>query len=747
MSHHLDHFREIWSGDFEFGQPDGELPTPRCAVFREHRSGRLVRLWLDDQHHDLPIPVGDDVLFVAYHASAELNCFRRLGWELPHRVLDLSVEFRRITNGNRVKMGAALTDALTYFGHPSIDVQEKKTMRELAIRGGPYSALERHDLLDYCQSDVDALDTLLTDFLPHLADRRRLSQALLRGRYVLAVSAMETRGVPLDVETRDRLCEQWDRIKTRVCWEVNKYYRVYVPSKLGRTTPETKQGRAILATAQRLGISATHLAEATFEIIGRQESEQRQLHAAILEARRRTGLTFAHIHKWEDAGHDYASWPRLDVTARELAGEFPELGLGGPGYVQFDKYEHVDYAANLWQVLRKPTPPIKPDFDAALDEATLYVDTPFDADMNVRLNFSQARFADWLIRNNIPWPRLETGGLDLDKETFREQAKAHPEVATLHELRETLSTLNLYEKLAVGKDSRNRCMLSQFSARSSRNTPSNSKFIFGPHVWVRGLIKPPPGWAVAYIDWAQQEIAIGAALSQDQRMMEAYASGDFYMAFAIQCGEAPPYATPETHGDIRALYKRACLGMQYRMGEKSLAEYLGVSTAMARRILNQHRETYHRYWQWSQEAIDSVMLAGSVETVFGWPLHVSDDPNPRSIANHPCQGNGAEMMRLAACLMVERGVRVCCPIHDAFLIEAPEDEIEAEVEAARAAMRDAALAVLNGFEVRTEYDIFRYPDRYMDEKRGRKMWDKVMEILDEMTAGDVLDEQLDEAVF
>jgi hypothetical protein len=35
---------------------------------------------------------------------------------------------------------------------------------------------------------------------------------------------------------------------------------------------------------------------------------------------------------------------------------------------------------------------------------------------------------------------------------------------------------------------------------------------------------------------------------------------------------------------------------------------------------------------------------------------------------------GAEMMRLAACLATERGIQVCCPVHDAFLIEANADQ-------------------------------------------------------------------------
>lgn len=36
--------------------------------------------------------------------------------------------------------------------------------------------------------------------------------------------------------------------------------------------------------------------------------------------------------------------------------------------------------------------------------------------------------------------------------------------------------------------------------------------IFGPAVWLRGLIRPEPGFGVAYIDWSQQKFGIAAAL-------------------------------------------------------------------------------------------------------------------------------------------------------------------------------------------------------------------------------------------
>jgi hypothetical protein len=91
------------------------------------------------------------------------------------------------------------------------------------------------------------------------------------------------------------------------------------------------------------------------------------------------------------------------------------------------------------------------------------------------------------------------------------------------------------------------------------------------------------------------------------------------------------------------------------------------------------------------------------------------------------------MMRLAASLATERGIGVCCPVHDAFLIEAAEDEIEAETEGMQAAMSEASELVLPDFPLKTEAKVVRYPDRYAD-PRGAWMWGAVCGILDELDA-------------
>src|SRR5262249_3097738 len=571
-------FRYVVIADFEFefgghasaddAGRSGERPRPVCMVAKELRSGQTWRLWRGQFGSTPPFPIGPDSLFVAYYASAELGCFRALGWPKPHNILDLFVEFRNRTNGLSTPAGAGLIGALTYFGLDNIGVIEKDNMRALVLAGGPWSENERQAILDYCAGDVAGLERLLSAMLPRID----IPRALLRGRYMAAAAAMEFAGVPIDVPTLALLRENWQHIQ-----------------------------------------------------------------ADLIAA--------------------------MDVD--------------------YGVFEGFSFRADRW--------------------------------------------AQYLVEHEIPWPRLASGRLDLGDDTFRQMAKAHPQVSPMRELRSALSELRLND-LAVGCDGRNRTILSAFRSRTGRNQPSNSKFIFGPGVWLRSLIKPPAGHGVAYIDWAQQEFGIAAALSGDLAMQAAYQSGDPYLAFAKQAGAVPADASKQTHGPPRERFKQCVLAVQYGMEAESLASRIGQPPIVARDLLQAHRETYRVFWRWSDAVVDFAMLTGSLPTVFGWRVHTHGSPNPRSLRNFPMQANGAEMLRLTCCLATELDVEVCSPVHDAVLICAPLERLEADIERMQTAMVEASRIVLDSFALRTDVMRVHHPDRFRD-PRGTAMWDKVIGLI------------------
>jgi DNA polymerase-1 len=560
-------FRWIWVLDFEYHAPPGEIPEPLCLVARELRSGRRARLWGEDLR-DRPPLIGANDLAIAYFASAEIGCFLALGWPIPGNILDLYVEFRNAANGLRVPAGYSLLGALDYFGLPGMASAQKSEMRDLAIRGGPYSAQERRDLMSYCEADVDATVRVFERMKPDIDWTR----ALLRGQYMAAVAMMERTGIPIDTKLTDRLSDRWDAIRADLIEAIDEQYGVY------------------------------------------------------------------------------------------------DNGV-----------------------------------------------------------FKRDRFESYLLANQIPWPRLPSGALALDDDTFRQMARADLSIAPLRELRASLSDMHQV-RLTIGRDGRNRCLLSPFQSRTGRNQPSNSKFIFGTSVWLRGLIRPEAGMGLAYIDYAQQEFGIAAYLSGDRNMISAYESGDPYLSFARLAGAVPEGATKSTHPGVRERYKQCALAVLYGMGEIGLAQRLGITVTEARELIHGHRRAFPKFWRWSDAAVACAQLTGRLWTVFGWNLHVVDEPNPRSLANFPMQANGAEVLRLACTQAIRAGIGVCAPVHDAVLIEAPLGELDATVEKMRACMAVASAAVLGGPELDTDVVCVRYPDRFQD-PRGAAMWSAVIEML------------------
>ena len=419
----LDGFRQIWLADFEFTAPPGERPAPICLVAREYRSGQIIRLWADELAalQNPPFSTGPDTLFVAYYASAELGCFLALDWPAPVRILDLFAEFRCLTNGLPVPCGSGLLGALVHYGLGAMDAAEKESMRDLAMRGGPYTAQEKSGLLDYCQADVDALARLLPAMLPKLD----LPRALLRGRYMAAAARMEWNGVALDADTLERLKADWDGIKSRLVRAVDADYGVFIPTGQRSINPETTLGAAIIETARDWNIDIHHLADAVDSVWNTERQSTLEIHDARRIARRETGLTARRINRIEESGQDYSNHRGLDDKARQLAGRYPALGIG-PGYRQDDGPDEIDYAGRLWEQLREGAEEKKPRHhpDILRAAAEMVSDSP-PSTYAGPMTFSTERWGAYLSNHSIPWPRLESGALALDDDTFREMSRAY----------------------------------------------------------------------------------------------------------------------------------------------------------------------------------------------------------------------------------------------------------------------------------------------------------------------------------
>jgi len=215
-------FREIWFHDFEYQSFPGEHVQVHCLVAYELRSGRRIRLWCD-QLESPPYRMDSDCLFVSFNAAAELSAHLSLGWLLPIRILDLAQEFKCLTNGLVLPDGRGLLGAMSFYKLDAISVTEKDEMRDLAMRGGPFTDQEKSDLLAYYEQDVIALPKLLG----RMWGKINLPQALHRGRFMRALAMVEWNGTPIDHETLAALRDNWEVIKLDLITDVDRNYGVF----------------------------------------------------------------------------------------------------------------------------------------------------------------------------------------------------------------------------------------------------------------------------------------------------------------------------------------------------------------------------------------------------------------------------------------------------------------------------------------------------------------------------------------
>ena len=144
-----DHFGRIVVVDFEYetsgGDYDlvaGDLPAVLCMVAHELDANlqlvRTIRQWRGEFGPTPPFDIGDDTLFVAYSAWAELTCFMTLGWKFPKHVYDLHTAYLATSNiltphdpdNPRKREHKRLPDACRAYGIEGWEQIDKGTMAQ-----------------------------------------------------------------------------------------------------------------------------------------------------------------------------------------------------------------------------------------------------------------------------------------------------------------------------------------------------------------------------------------------------------------------------------------------------------------------------------------------------------------------------------------------------------------------------------------------------------------------------------------
>lgn len=225
-----------------------------------------------------------------------------------------------------------------------------------------------------------------------------------------------------------------------------------------------------------------------------------------------------------------------------------------------------------------------------------------------------------------------------------------------------------------GDDDRAHPYLNAYGAQSARYQPKALGFIHLKSAWMRSLVEPAPGKAIASIDYGSEEFLISALVSNDENMIAAYESGDVYLYFAKLAGAVPWDGTKAEYKSERNAFKATTLGISYGMGAGALARKLSADTGEdydysdAMDLINKFSEAYPEYQTWVEDNGYDYEVNGYYKLPCGWYMF-GDNDNIRSVNNMPIQGVGSSILRKAIELCQDAGLTVILPLHDALYIE------------------------------------------------------------------------------
>ncbi len=232
---------------------------------------------------------------------------------------------------------------------------------------------------------------------------------------------------------------------------------------------------------------------------------------------------------------------------------------------------------------------------------------------------------------------------------------------------------------------------------TGRNAPTPDH-LFNRPTWLRGLLLAPPRRRLALLDWRHEELGIAASLAGDDRLWRLCAQrGDAYGVLARALGLLD--GDTMDAGTARQCAKRAVLVALNGGGAQTIAKAIGGSAELVETVLKRLDNLLAPIRKWQRRVLDAAALDGVLTSAFGWQMRFRQCPRGRvrselSAMNFPIQANGADMMRLATIIAVERGVHVCAIVHDAFVVEAADDKIDDAVVLMHTAMDRACAAVL-----------------------------------------------------
>ncbi|MFD5461755.1 DNA polymerase I [Kitasatospora sp. NPDC127059] len=190
-------------------------------------------------------------------------------------------------------------------------------------------------------------------------------------------------------------------------------------------------------------------------------------------------------------------------------------------------------------------------------------------------------------------------------------------------------------------------------------------------------------------DYSQIELRIMAHLSEDEALIEAFASGeDLHTTVASQVFEVPGGSVD---AEMRRKIKAMSYGLAYGLSAYGLSQQLNIKPAEAQGLMDTYFERFGGVRDYLHRVVEEARATGYTETLLGRRRYLpdlnSDNRQRREMAermalNAPIQGSAADIVKIAMLRVDDAlrdaglGSRMLLQVHDEIVLELAPGERE-----------------------------------------------------------------------
>jgi DNA polymerase-1 len=367
----------------------------------------------------------------------------------------------------------------------------------------------------------------------------------------------------------------------------------------------------------------------------------------------------------------------------------------------------------------------------------------------IQNTLSHKQLTDFFKSNRLLHRFLRGGKVSFDKKILKKNAGLHPAIALLRASRRTSDLLadKLLSPDFVGEDGRVRADHRQLGTHTGRQT-SRWPNLVGLDRVLRPLVIPEPGYGIGEVDWSQMEVGVAAAIYGDKKLVQMFNSGDVYSAmaqnfFREKLPEEDLVITGKEfkrkHKELRDQMKSCTLGIIYGITPIGLSQTLATSITKAAALQKRFMAMFPSLQAALIFAEQCGTIRGYASTISGLKRYRAETGKATRwernwLTNHPVQGSAAVVFKTAGNrlyrLYQQYCARIIIPLHDAFIFEAPLNELEIVAELTARVMCDTLQEYFPVLQPQVEVNISR-PDCWNKDGDGEEL-DRWIEDLNEL---------------